>query len=296
MAHVPVMLEEILKFLDPKPNQNFVDCTLGDGGHALAVLERIAPSGKLLGIDADAEAILGVRGQGLGTRLIAVHGNFRNLAAIVKEQKFSPVRGMLLDLGFSSSTLERGRGFSFEKDELLDMRFNIRTGIRAAEIVNSWNQEQLTELLGEYGEERLAREIGNAIVDERKKKSIITTRQLTDVVIGAYREKLHSKKEVPWIGGIHPATKTFQALRIAVNDELGVLQEVLPQAVEVLSPGGRLAVIAFHSLEDRIVKNFFRECGTVKVLTKKPVVPSDEEINDNPRARSAKLRVVERLP
>ncbi|MEK6901520.1 MAG: 16S rRNA (cytosine(1402)-N(4))-methyltransferase, partial [Nanoarchaeota archaeon] len=156
MAHVPVMLNEVMEFLDPKPNQNFVDCTLGDGGHALAVLERIAPNGKVLGIDADPQAIADIRNWKLEIRnlerLIPVHGNFRNIGSIVNEQQFSPIHGILLDLGFSSSTLERGRGFSFEKDELLDMRFDTVCGIRAAEIVNGWNQKQLTELLREYGE------------------------------------------------------------------------------------------------------------------------------------------------
>lgn len=306
MAHVPVMVEEVLKYLDPKPNQNFVDCTLGDGEHAAAVLERTAPNGRLLGIDADSAAIdavlhnpssppLTLRG-GIG-RLITVNDNFRNLAAIVKEQKFEPVQGILLDLGFSSSTLTRGRGFSFEKDELLDMRFDTRSGIRAAEIVNGWNQKQLAELLEEYGEEKLARELADRIVAERKKKPIVTTKQLAEVVVEVYREKLHSIKEVPWIGGLHPATRTFQALRIVVNDELGALQEVLPQAIEVLAPGGRLAVIAFHSLEDRIVKQFFKEYADVKtrILAKKPIVPSDAEVKNNPRARSAKLRAVEKI-
>lgn len=305
MAHVPVMVQEVLDHLQPKPNQNFVDCTLGDGGHAAAILERTAPDGKLLGIDADAEAVVGVRGQGLGARLVAVQGNFRDLGAIVKEQKFGPVHGILLDLGFSSSTLMRGRGFSFEKDELLDMRFDARSGIRAAEIVNSWNQKQLAELLLEYGEERLAREIAIKIVEERKKKPIVTSGQLRDVVVEAYRERLKIKDSklnsavvrIPWIGGLHPATRTFQALRIAVNDELNALQEVLPQAVEVLAPSGRLAVIAFHSLEDRIVKNFFRSYTDrpIRVLTKKPIVPSEEEIRNNPRAKSAKMRVVAKL-
>lgn len=334
MAHVPVMMEEVLKFLDPKPNQNFVDCTLGDAGHARAILVRTAPKGKLLGIDADAEALKASSVQRLASsyrdRLVVVNDNFRNLAAIVKEQKFGPVHGILLDLGFSSSTLERGRGFSFDPpvggDELLDMRFDTRNGIRAAEIVNSWNQQQLAELLSEYGEEKLAREIAVKIVAERKKKAIVTSGQLREVVVQAYREKLtpqvssraqrgissrwHKQgveisrfarndeyhDRIPWIGGIHPATRTFQALRIAVNDELNALQEVLPQAVEVLVPGGRLAVIAFHSLEDRIVKNFFRSYADVpiKILTKKPVVPSDSEINNNPRARSAKMRVIEK--
>ncbi len=306
MAHVPVMMEEVLKFLDPKPNQNFVDCTLGDGGHTAALLERIVPNGKVLGIDADAEAIQKVHSsQSIVhsnlARLTLAQGNFRNLASIVKEKKFGPVNGILLDLGFSSSTLERGRGFSFDPpgggDEPLDMRFDASSGIRAAEIVNGWNQRQLQEFLEEYGEEKLARQIADKIVSERKKQPIVTTKQLAEVILMVYREKLHTTKEIPWIGGIHPATLTFQALRIEVNDELGALQDVLPAAVEVLAPGGRLAVIAFHSLEDRIVKQFFKEWpdATLKILTKKPVIASDEEIKNNSRARSAKMRVVEKM-
>lgn len=301
MAHVPVMKEEVLKYLDPKPNQNFIDCTLGDGGHAATILEKTAPDGKLLGIDADPEAIesveLGIKDEGLKRRLIVVNDNFRNLGAIVQKKEFGPVHGILLDLGFSSSTLERGRGFSFLKDEPLDMRFDTREGIRAAEIVNGWNQKQIAELLAEHGEEKLSREIADKIVEMRRIESIITTKQLTETILMAYREKLKSKKEVPWIGGVHPATKTFQALRIAVNDELQALHEVLSQAVEALEPEGRLAVIAFHSLEDRIVKQFFREWADVKmkILTKKPIVPSDVEISSNPRARSAKMRVIERI-
>ncbi|MDO8505675.1 MAG: 16S rRNA (cytosine(1402)-N(4))-methyltransferase RsmH [bacterium] len=317
MAHVPVMMKEVLEYLDPKPNQNFVDCTLGDGGHTAAILERTAPDGKVLGIDADPEAIASVLHnpsqppgsalarpvfdpltlRGGDDRLIAVNDNFRNLAGIVKEKEFGPISGILLDLGFSSSTLDRGRGFTFMKDEALDMRFDPSEGIRASDIVNGWNQRQLAELLEEYAEEKFAREIANLIVERRKQQSIITTKQLSDVIVDAYREKLHSKKEMPWLGGIHPATKTFQALRIEVNDELGALQSVLPQAVEALAPGGRFAVIAFHSLEDRIVKQFFRDYADEKIrlITKKPLVPTDEEIENNPRARSAKMRVIEKL-
>src|SRR3989338_10353443 len=245
MPHVPVMMSEVLEYLDPKPNQNFVDCTLGDGGHAAAILERTAPNGKILGIDADQEAIEAVLHnpsqtpltlRGGDDRLIAVHDNFRNLASIVKAQEFGPVSGILLDLGFSSSTLDRGRGFTFLKDEPLDMRFNTNSGIRAAEIVNGWNQRQLAELLEEYAEEKFAREIANLIVERRKQQPIVTTKQLANVVVDAYREKLtaqpslreakrrdnstegdrhaplglamtNREKRMPWIGGIHPATK-----------------------------------------------------------------------------------------
>ena len=183
------------------------------------------------------------------------------------------------------------------KDEPLDMRFDTSRGIRASEIVNGWNQRQLAELLTEYGEEKFAREIANLIVERRKQQPIVTTKQLAAVIVDAYREKLHSNREIPWVGGIHPATKTFQALRIEVNDELGSLQAVLPQAVEALISGGRFAVIAFHSLEDRIVKQFFKGYTDekIRVITKKPLVPTGEELENNQRARSAKMRVIEKL-
>src|SRR3989339_806691 len=194
MPHIPVMVNEILTFLDPKADQNFIDCTLGDGGHAKAIVAHTAPNGRLLGIDADSEALEASSVQRpasrYGERLITVNANFRDLAAIVKENKFGPVHGILLDLGFSTSTLERERGFSFMKDEVLDMRFNPKTGIRAAEIVNGWNQQQLTELLEEYGEEGLAREIANKIVAGGETRPIVTTKQLVEIILMAYREKL----------------------------------------------------------------------------------------------------------
>lgn len=333
--HVPVLMKEVLEYLQPNPDQNFVDCTIGDAGHGVEILKRIAPNGRLLGIDADPEAIAEIKNQKSKIkdfdRLVLAQGNFRDLASVVEALRKAqdiklPIHGILLDLGFSSSTLERGRGFTFLKDELLDMRFDTSKGIRAAEIVNGWNQKQLAELLEEYGEEKLARQIAVKIVAERKNKPIVTSGQLAQVVVEAYREKLtpmvslrgakrcdnppagdrHAparlamtvgEERIPWIGGLHPATRTFQALRIAVNDELNALQEVLPQAVEILEPGGRLAVIAFHSLEDRIVKQFFKgySDGKIKLLTKKPVVPSDAEIKNNPRSRSAKMRVIEKI-
>lgn len=302
MAHVPVMMEEVLKYLDPKPGECFVDGTLGDGGHAMAIAERSAPGGKVLGLDWDPTAVAECKVKSgkskVGNGLVIVNANFKEIASVVAQHKFGPVRGVLLDLGFSSSTLERGRGFSFQEDEPLDMRFN--TGEErqtAADIVNGATPEELEMIFREYGEEKLAPLIARAIVGARRKAPVTRTIELAEVILEVYRQKLKSKKEIPWIGGLHPATRVFQALRIAVNEELANIQEALPEAIEVLAPGGRLAVITFHSLEDRIVKHFFKdEAGkSLKILTKKPIPVSDQEIILNPRARSAKLRVAEKL-
>ncbi|MEK7607122.1 MAG: 16S rRNA (cytosine(1402)-N(4))-methyltransferase RsmH [Patescibacteria group bacterium] len=302
MSHVPVMMKEVLEYLDPKPGDRFVDGTLGDGGHAMAIVERSAPGGKVLGLDWDpvavAECEVKIEKSKVGDGFVIVNANFKEIASVVAERKFGPVRGILLDLGFSSSTLERGRGFSFEKDEPLDMRFNVGEERQtAADIVNGASTEELEMIFREYGEEKLASLIARAIVGARRKSRIIRTLELSEVVLEVYRQKLKSKKKIPWIGGLHPATRVFQALRIAVNEELANIQETLPEAIEVLAPGGRLAVITFHSLEDRIVKHFFKgeDKKSLKILTKRPIPASEQEIAENPRARSAKLRVVEKL-
>lgn len=305
MSHVPVMMKEVLEYLDPKSGEYFVDGTLGDGGHARAILERVAPGGKVLGLDWDKDAIQKVEGKRKNERwlnadgLVIVNANFKEIASVAAEYSFGPVRGVLLDLGFSSSTLERGRGFSFEKDEPLDMRFNAGEERQtAAEIVNGATAQELETIFREYGEEKLAPLIAGAIVATRRKRRIAGTRELAEVILEVYRQKLKSKKEIPWIGGLHPATRVFQALRIAVNEELANIQEALPEALEILAPGGRLAVITFHSLEDRIVKRFFKDVAgrsLIKLITKKPVKVSDREIAENPRARSAKLRVAEKI-
>lgn len=302
--HQPVLLQEVLEWLNPSPSENVVDCTIGDGGHAAAILKRIGPKGRLLGIDWDPQAIDDLKaGKGWISkndleRVILVNENFKEIASIVAQKKFQPVNKVLLDLGFSSSTLERGRGFSFQKDEFLDMRFNPKVNeITAFEIINSWPEEDLAGIFKEYGEEKLANLIAEAIVNFRKQKTIKTTFELSEIVLDVYRKKLGSRKKIPWIGGLHPATKVFQALRITVNDELKNLQEALPEIIEILEPAGRLAVISFHSLEDRIVKMFFKSENqkSLNILTKKPIQASQEEIEKNPQARSAKLRVVEKL-
>lgn len=291
-VHVPVLRKEVLDFWNPKADENFVDCTIGEGGHAFAILERILPNGKLLGIDWTRELIEGLKARAgnLNKNLILVCDNFANLKSIVERHGFGQVSGVLFDLGLSSWHLEKsGRGFSFSRDEPLDMRF--QGGITAQEVVNTWPQKELEKILKEYGEERFAKRIASEIVQSRKKEPITSTLQLVTIVerVAPY---WYQKRR------IHPATKTFQALRIAVNDELNNLRRALPQAIEILKPGGRLVVISFHSLEDRIVKNFLRENarkGLLKVLTKKPVKPSAEEVKFNSRSRSARLRAAVKI-
>ena len=287
--HIPALQKEILKYLEPKPNQNFIDATIGEGGHALAVLERTSPSGKLLGIDWSPETIENckLKIKSFKKRAILVCDNFVNLKEIVKREKFLAVSGILFDLGMSSWHLEEsGRGFSFLKNEPLDMRYNPQNLLTAEKIVNYWSKSEIEKILREYGEEQFARKIAEKIVETRT-KPIKTTFQLVAIIKKTVPFKYQHRK-------IHFATRTFQALRIAVNDELNNLEKALPQTLEILKPEGRLVIISFHSLEDRIVKNFFREQDSIslKVLTKKPIRPKKEEIKINPRTRSAKLRAV----
>lgn len=300
MVHVSVMADEVVAYLDPKPNQVFIDCTLGDGGHTGLLLAKVAPDGKVLGIDLDPEAIMVARenleAQGFADRMVLAHGNFADIGAIAKEQGFTSVDGILLDLGFSSRTLERGKGFSFQTDEPLDMRYNPDSDFpTAAEIVNSKPKAELVEIFEEFGEERQATMLADAIVKARKRQRILTTGELATVIVDAYRAKLKSKKEIPWLHGIHPATRTFQALRIYVNHELENLETLLEQVPQLLKPKGRIAVITFHSLEDRIVKQFFKTNEALIKLTKKPLIPSKEEQISNPRSRSSKLRVAQKI-
>jgi len=282
--HIPVLQKEVIQYLDPKSNENFIDCTVGEGGHALAILEKTAPKGKILGIDADPEIIKSLK---LSSRIILVCDSFVNLKEVVEKTRFKSVQGILFDLGLSSWHLEESkRGFSFQRNEPLDMRYNPRSPLTAARIVNYYSFQEIEKILKEYGEERFAQEIAKEIITIRKIKPIETTFQLAEIIKRATPRWYHWKK-------IHPATRTFQALRIAVNDELNNLRKTLPQTIEILKPGGRLVVISFHSLEDRIVKYFYREQASVnrlKILTKKPVTPSKEEMKINPRSRSAKLR------
>jgi 16S rRNA (cytosine1402-N4)-methyltransferase len=285
--HIPVLQKEVQKYLDPQLNENFIDCTIGGGGHSAEILQKIAPRGKVLGIDWTPEAIKGLK---KNPNLIVVNDNFANLAAIVKEQKFNKVKGILFDLGYSSWHLEgSSRGFSFQKKEPLDMRYSLENQLTAGKIVNFWSKFEIEKILEEFGEEEFAEEISRQIVEERKQRPIETTAHLVAVIERAVpKSYLH--------GRLHFATKTFQALRIAVNGELQNIEKALPQALQVLEQGGRLAVISFHSLEDRIVKEFFKNNSLVlNALTKKPLTPTFEEIRINPRARSARLRVAVKL-
>jgi len=299
--HIPVLLNEVIEALRLKPNANIVDCTLGDGGHSEAILEKTGPNGKVMGMDADAESLLRAKRYlyRYGDRVIYTRDNFVNLTKAIEENNFEQVDGVLMDLGWSMPQFsERGRGFSFDKDEPLDMRFNISTEnneTTAAQLIKQSSKTELVQIFKKYGEEKFSREIAGAIVEARKKFPIERTGQLNEIILDVYRTILKTEKEVPWVGGLHPATKVYQALRIAVNQELEMLKKSLPQAVEILAAKGRLAVITFHSLEDRIVKQYFQTLGPeYNLIVKKPIIAGEEELKNNPRARSAKLRIVEK--
>ncbi len=305
-GHLPVLLEEVLEGLAVRPGGRYLDATVGGGGHAQAILQASAPDGRVLALDADPEAIQRVRerladpmAQG---RLILVQAFFDQMAQVADSHGFRPVHGVLMDLGVSSYQLdEPQRGFSFQADAPLDMRFDPGQGPSAADLVNRLSAEELAEILWRYGQERHSRRIARAIVAARP---IHTTGQLAQIVERTVGRRGSTR--------IHPATRTFQALRIAVNDELGRLERALPQALDLLAVGGRLAVISFHSLEDRIVKHWMRaeardrvqlpghpweETRTprLRILTKKPIRPTPAEIARNPRSRSARLRIAERI-
>jgi 16S rRNA (cytosine1402-N4)-methyltransferase len=307
--HVPVMVNEVVDYLNCSPGKTYVDGTLGGGGHAKAILEAIGPDGLLLGIDRDPDSIAHA-GQSLHSfqpNLQIFHEDFTNLPQILSRLHLTNVDGILLDLGLSLYHLEgSGRGFSFMRDEPLDMRMNPAQGHTAGALVNRLSEKDLADLLYRYGEEPRARRIAKRIVESRRQQAIMSSLQLADIV----------KKAIPVRyrrGRSHPATRTFQALRIAVNQELEALEEFLDKAVDLLNPGGRLCIMSFHSLEDRIVKERFRTLAKgcicpprfpvcvcqktpqVSILTKRPVRPGPEEVMRNPMARSAKLRAAERL-
>ncbi len=289
-THIPVLLEETIEALDVQPGGRYIDCTLGAGGHAAAILEHSSPGGQLLGIDADPRAIKIARArlEAYSSSTLLINQNFANLQAICNKYDFFPVHGILFDLGLSSLQLENGRGFSFQHDAPLDMRLSPRQEITAAIIINASPESQLAHLIRAYGEERYSQQIAHQIVRQRP---IITTLQLAwaiEQAIGGRR------------GRIHPATKTFQALRVAVNQELEHLQSALKQAIDLLGFGGRLVVISYHSLEDRIVKRFMHqeasgEEACLRLVNKKVITPSLAEVQFNPRSRSAKLRAAERI-
>jgi len=308
--HIPVMSAEVLAGLDCRPGKRIVDCTIGGAGHAASILEKLLPGGMLIGIDQDKDAInhahTALRSHALNIRLI--HDNFVNLPKILDSLGIDSVDGILADLGLSLYQIEASRrGFSFSRSEALDMRMDTDNPVTAASIVNTADEKRLRQILYDYGEERWAHRIAKRIVEFRKSRPIETSSQLAAIVREAVPAKDASKHR------IDPATKTFMAIRIAVNDELGVLAGFLENAVSCLSSGGRLCIISFHSLEDRIVKQAFKRfargctcppdfpvcvCGkkpVAKILTRRPLRPGKKEIEKNPMARSAKLRVIEKL-
>jgi 16S rRNA (cytosine1402-N4)-methyltransferase len=286
-VHVPVLLDEVVQLLTPERGGLFVDCTVGLGGHARALLAGGAE--RLIGIDRDPAALQLSRAAlaAFGDRVELVHADYRELPAVLGARGISSVSGILADLGVSSLQLDaEGRGFSFRRDEPLDMRMDTTRGETAAEMLAQVDEAELADVIYQFGEERNSRRIARALVRARAETPLTTTGQVADVVRRANRAKGYQR--------IDPATRTFQALRIWVNGELDGLDTFIGDAVAHLMPGGRLAVITFHSLEDRIVKHTLRRLETVQVLTKRPTVAGDEEVARNPRARSAKLRAAVR--
>lgn len=306
MKHSPVLVNEVVRFLDLKSGAKIVDATLGLGGHALEILQKIGEKGVLIGFDLDEKNLEEARTrlEPYEKQVVLIHNNFRNLSFELLKLGFDKVDSILLDLGLSSPHVDdASRGFSFKSEGKLDMRYDRSKGKSVYDVINFASAEELARIFREYGEEMKANRIADAIIFERKKHFLETTTELKEVVSSVYKGRFR----------IDPATKVFQALRIYVNDEISALKEVLPQAVSHLKEGGRLVVISYHSLEDRIVKHFFREqsrecicpkeipvcvCNhkpALKVLTKKPVTPTSVEIEGNRRARSAKLRAIEKL-
>ena len=310
MVHIPVLLNEVINFLRCEPDNIYVDANLGDGGHAEHILKKSLPTGILIGIDRDEDSIkfASDRLSSYRERVHIFHDNFKNIKDVVSGRAgFSKVDGILFDLGVSTRQLMTAeRGFSFSQDAPLDMRMDRSRGVTAKEIVNNFDEEKLRGIIHKYGEEKWAKKIARAIVRERGKMPVDTTSRLSDIVVSAIPPAHRSQR-------IHSATRTFQAIRIAVNGEIEILEDAIRDAIDVLNIEGRICIISYHSLEDRIVKNLFREIehgcicphdipkcicgrkGVIKILTKKPVTPSEEEVRRNPRARSAKLRAAEKI-
>lgn len=307
--HEPVMLMEVLDYLQPQSGQTFIDCTVGGGGHSIEIVKRVLPDGRLIGIDRDREALdaAAERLSPYGENVILREGNFSDLETIAGSLGIREVHGILMDLGLSSHQLDSAeRGFSFRYDAPLDMRMDTTQPVTAEELVNSLSERNLADLIWKYGEERWAKRIAKFIFERRSKQRIRTTSELAEIVLAAIPAGARPEN-------IHAATRTFQALRIAVNKELESLQTGLDAAIQLLAKGGRIAVLSYHSLEDRITKETFARhqgrctcpsglpvcaCGAkkeIQVITRRPITAAEDEIRVNPRARSAKLRVAEKL-
>lgn len=291
--HIPVLLNRVIEYMNPRDRGTYLDATAGEGGHALALLEASAPGGRVVCSDADT-TMLATAEKNLrefGARTQFLHENYRNIDVIVRETGIERFDGIILDLGFNSAQIDNARrGFSFSNEGPLDMRYDTSSGMTADDIVNTFGQEKLARIIDEYGEDRHARRIAKAIVAARRKAPIRSTLELAAIVARASGGG----------HGIHPATRTFQALRIAVNNELDNLRAFLEKAGDVLAVGGVVVIISFHSLEDRIVKHAFRQLSLLagpvfRILTRKPVLPDPDELRTNARARSARLRALQRI-
>lgn len=293
VEHKPVMSSEVLSYLNLRAGSVIVDATIGTGGHALKILEKIYPDGKVIGIDRDQESLSLARNRlkGHENNFVLVHSDFRNIDKILGSLKIKKIDGILFDLGLSSYQLDsQERGFSFRYDAPLDMRMDKTSYISAYDLINNLTEKEISDILWSFGQERWHNRIARYLVKERSGGPIVTTSQLKDAVLRAMPYGLRRQS-------IHPATRTFQALRIAVNRELEALEEALSKVPEFFRRGALICVISFHSLEDRIVKRNFKENtskGLYRIVTKKPLIPSESEISDNPRARSAKMRVAAR--
>ena len=289
IIHLPALVKEAIKVLNPIPGGTYVDATIGPGGHSEEILTLIGTGGKLIGIDRDNEALRTAQERLSDKRVILRKGSFSDMEKLLKKDGITEVDGILFDLGISMIQMKDiERGFSFISDKRMDMRMDKEQSLSAWDVVNRYPANKLERILREFGEERLSRKISEAIVRKRRIKPIDTCSELSEIV-----ERVYGRR-----GRVHPATKTFQALRIEVNKELDELQKGLDASVRILKRGGRLCVISYHSLEDRIVKHFIARSskeGSLKVITKKPLTPGSEEIRSNPSSRSAKLRAAERI-
>lgn len=289
IGHIPVMVKEVIEVLSPKTGGIYIDATVGPGGHTLEILKYIGPTGKIIGFDRDMETLNIARQRISDDRVALKKALFSEIKGILEEEGITDVDGMLFDFGISMLQVkDMERAFSFSSEYPLDMRMDRSKGVTAEEIINTYPAHELERILREYGEERLAEKIARAIVSKRREGRIRSCKELSDLVSRVYGRR----------GKIHPATKTFQALRIAVNNEINEIREGLQNSIDLLKSGGRLCTISYHSIEDRIVKNFMRDSerkGLLRILTKKPLTPRHEEIKSNPASRSAKLRGAEKI-